>query len=187
MSTPIYPYILYATLIFLISSCLGYHTAATQIDEMLVLLDQILGEYSILATYGPVTLFLLIFFNNTIKSFFMMMLGMFFGIVPVLFLFANGYIMGMFFFIIAQETGPLSFLLGTIPHGVIELPAALIAAAYGLWLGHIFVQKLRNGRSIKQPLKEAYRVYITKLVPLFFIAAAIEVFITGSLLAFFGY
>ena len=185
--TPIYPYTLYAILIFLTSSCLGYYTAATQTNDVFILLDQITEEYSVLASYGPITLFLLIFLNNTIKTFFMMMLGIFFGLTPILFLFANGYILGIFFFVIAQKTGSFSFFLGTIPHGIIELPVVLMAAAYGLWLGHIFVQKLRNGKSIKRPLKKAYRVYLTRFVPLFFIAAAIEVFITDSLLTFFGY
>lgn len=179
-------YVYYALFFFLISVLLGYYTAATQTQEVIALIDSLATELEPLMDLGPVTLFLLIFLNNSIKTFVMMLLGVFFGIVPAIFLISNGYILGIVGHLVGHEVGMGSLFVGIVPHGIIEIPVMLFAAAYGLWLGARFMLTIKYGESIKYHIQSAVKTYIHVFVPLFFFAAFIEVFITEYLLNFFS-
>lgn len=77
--------------------------------------------------------------HNTRVSIFTMALGMTWGVGTVILLFYNGIIMGAIAvdYIIAGQT---KFLLGwLLPHGVIEIPAILIAGQAGLVLAHALI------------------------------------------------
>jgi len=146
------------------------------------ILEEIMSELAPLGAMGPVTLFLIIFFNNSIKTFLMMTLGIFFGIAPAIFLISNGYILGVVAYLVGTEDGVSSVLVGIIPHGIVELPVVIIASAYGFWLGSRFILTLRHGESIRYHIKNAMHTYLHILVPLFFFAAFVEVFVTDFLL-----
>ncbi|MBW7477519.1 stage II sporulation protein M [Paenibacillus oenotherae] len=77
-----------------------------------------------------------IFFNNAIKSILVMYIGSLFGIVPIIFLAVNGMVIG-YIINIAAEEGQLFTLIvkGLLPHGILEIPAILIACAYGIRFG----------------------------------------------------
>lgn len=87
------------------------------------------------------TLFMMIviFLNNAIKSILIMYLGAFFGVVPVLFLLINGMIVG--YLIKLTSMAPEGYAVwelifkGLLPHGIIEIPAIIIACAYGMKFG----------------------------------------------------
>lgn len=77
--------------------------------------------------------------HNTRVSIFTMALGMTWGVGTVIMLFYNGVIMGAIGvdYIAAGQT---KFLLGwLLPHGVIEIPAILIAGQAGLVLAHALI------------------------------------------------
>jgi len=79
----------------------------------------------------------ILFLNNLLVSLQMMIFGFFLGITPLIGLFTNGALLGS---IIAgleyQGASTLVFLsLGVLPHGIFELPAFIISAAFGLKLG----------------------------------------------------
>lgn len=175
-------YVIYAFLIFTVATIFGYTTAVFQTDEAMLIFEELIANVSDIGTIGPVTLFLIIFFNNTIKTFFMVLLGSFFGIAPLLMLVANGYVLGIVSYLIAQEYNVTTVLLGIIPHGIVEIPLLIIAGAYGLWLGDMFVQKMR----FKMPLRHSYRIIMRMFarffIPLFFVAAFIEVYVTDMFL-----
>ena len=77
--------------------------------------------------------------NNTRVSILAMGLGMSFGVGTVVLLFYNGVILGAvaFDYVTGGET---VFLLGwLLPHGVIEIPAILVAGQAGLLLAHALI------------------------------------------------
>ena len=90
--------------------------------------------------------------NNIGVSIKALALGMTYGIGTIVILFYNGVILGLvgIDYILA---GQLVFLLGwLLPHGVIEIPAVLLAGQGGLVLGHALV-----GRGDRAPLGQRLR------------------------------
>ena len=90
--------------------------------------------------------------HNTHVSIFTMALGMTWGVGTIIMLFYNGVILGA----VAVDyvhAGETKFLLGWLmPHGVIEIPAILIAGQAGLILALALI-----GRGSRTPLKKRLR------------------------------
>ena len=77
--------------------------------------------------------------HNTRVSIFTMALGMSWGVGTVIMLFCNGIVMGAIS-VDYMQAGQTKFLLGwLLPHGVIEIPAILIAGQAGLLLAHALI------------------------------------------------
>lgn len=133
--------------------------------------------------------FTFIVWNNVIKSVLVIWLGLAFGILPVLFLLLNGLAIGFVVENNAQSGANVAELIvkGLLPHGIIELPALLIACAYGLQLGGLVwnalfrpAGKRAGAEKWKEILKAAVgaTVWITVLLIL---AALIESTVTYHL------
>jgi stage II sporulation protein M len=126
--------------------------------------------------------FLLIFINNTFKSIFVIFSGALLGIFPIFFLVINGMILG--FLAALQEPNQLwsTITLGILPHGIIEIPAILIAAAYGLRFGMLILKLLfglmrPGGSGAGQELRSFMKITVPLMIFLtvaLFIAATIE-------------
>ena len=121
-------------------------------------------------------LFLLILLNNTVGALLVLLFGLLFGILPVLSVAGNGLLLGVLYRHAAGVAGYGRAALEIIPHGIFEIPALLVAASYGMWLGVAFLRKVR--RQEQEPLAgkvaHAVRRYFTVVFPLFVVAAAIE-------------
>jgi len=129
-----------------------------------------------LANLSPVLLFVFIFINNAFKAALAIALGVFFGIFPVVFLVANGLLLGL---VVRLSGSPLVTAAAILPHGIIEIPAIIVAAAMGMYLGSGLLDQVRG----KQPRLGSRasiiaRAYVLLLVPAFLAAAAIEAFLT---------
>lgn len=128
-----------------------------------------------------------IFFNNAIKSFMVMYLGLFFGIIPVFFLVMNGMIIG-YLLSSLHEQGINVFelvLRGLLPHGILEIPAILIASAYGLKLGGIAMQWISGRQGGARLLKHKLRMTLPLMLVLtvvLLVAAIVESTVTVWLL-----
>ena len=125
---------------------------------------------------------LLIFKNNFLVAALSLFLGIGFGLVPLLALAVNFFILGFLLavFVLAPPVsahlpGLITFLITLLPHGVIEIVAFLITTAFGVKLGFAVGQR-------KKVLKENLEL-LPLLALLFFIAAILEVFVTGNLVA----
>ncbi|MBD2872265.1 stage II sporulation protein M [Paenibacillus arenilitoris] len=85
------------------------------------------------------TMLIVIFLNNAIKSIFVMYLGALFGILPLLFLVVNGMIVGFLLGAYGEQYGGAYVaelvVKGLLPHGIIEIPAIVVACAYGMRFG----------------------------------------------------
>ena len=129
---------------------------------------------------GFLELFGFIFFNNMQSGFFSMMLGSFFGILPLLSTIANGYIIGFISSATVQEAG-FNSLWRLFPHGIFELPAVFISFGLGIKFGTFIFQKNKK-EAFKEYLINCLRVFIMIIIPLLIIAAVIE----SSLIVFLG-
>ncbi len=178
----IYRYTLFLAVFFILSILFGVYAAYSQPEETAKIFEQIMAEYSGLEGLGPVTLFLLIFFNNIIITFIIMLLGIFFALAPVFFVWANGFIFGLSIPVLSADLGIIAVILGLSPHGIIEIPAALLSAGYGMWLGKKGYRALRYKEPLLPSIKKAAEGYLQYILPLFFLAACIEAFITRYIL-----
>ena len=134
-----------------------------------------------------------IFLNNLFAAIRMVLFGIFFGVFPIIALLTNGIVIGYFLKKSILPNGLLVFLTGILPHGIIEIPEIIIAAAYVMKLGFSFIKLLagvfnkEKQRNNIVGLKETIRQIPTVLVGLtllLFVAAIIESTLTGYLLAF---
>lgn len=86
---------------------------------------------------------------------------------------------------------PLTFVLTFVmPHGILEMPAAIIATALAVRLGAAFIAPPRGltvGEGWIQALADFVKVFLAVVVPLLALAAAVEVFLTPAIvLAVYG-
>ncbi len=81
---------------------------------------------------------------------------------------------------------PWQFLLAFIvPHGIVELPATLIATAFALRLGAMLIappQRLSAGEALLLGLSDFAKVLIFLVLPLLLLAAIIEVYVTPQVI-----
>ncbi|MEM2727400.1 MAG: stage II sporulation protein M [Archaeoglobaceae archaeon] len=159
--------------LFLLSCYFGYLLAGVypdyarrEIDIMKEFLKRFTGEY-----IPPVAIFIIILLNNSIKSFVAMVLGVLLGVAPILFVMINGVIIGIFANIFGEEIGTLSFALKILPHGILEIPAIILASSYGVWLGIMFV---RDRKNIDKHMRHAIDRFVKIVLPMLIVAALIE-------------
>lgn len=146
--------------------------------------ETITGILNAVQGLPPIALFALIFLNNALKTFVVMFAGLMLGVLPAAFLFANGAILGIVAARSAEIVGVWVTTASILPHGVFELPAVLLGAAVGLRLGTLLLRRLRTGPlALKPHLTAAGRFYLTFVAPLLAAAAAIEIWVTPSLIA----
>jgi|Deesub1362B_J571_1020462.scaffolds.fasta_scaffold00065_111 stage II sporulation protein M len=172
--------ILASVLIFFIGMIYGYLSAIyfPEILQYFELLREILKP---VAEASKTELMIYILLNNSFKTFLAVISGFFLAIFPILFLFSNGFILGMLYEITRESIGPQGFLIAILPHGILEIPALLISGALGIRLGYSFIQFLRRKADFKRELADSLRIYFKFILPLLIIAAFIETFITMSL------
>jgi stage II sporulation protein M len=113
-----------------------------------------------------------IFFRNLQSSLIGMLLGVVFGIFPLLALVFNGYLLGFVAFISVKAHG-VWVLWRVLPHGIFELPAVFLSLGLGLRLGFsIFSKSERFG--FKNSFLNSLRIFLLIVFPLLVIAAIIE-------------
>ena len=118
--------------------------------------------------------------HNTKVSIFTLALGMTWGVGTIIMLFYNGIIMGAIAVDYIQA-GQTKFLLGWLmPHGVIEIPAILIAGQAGLLLAHALI-----GWGTRSPLTARLRAISADVATLIFGVALMLVW-AGFIEAFFS-
>jgi len=163
--------------LFLGSGVLGY--AAGGQPEARKVMDSLASVIMPLRELGSMELLLFIFLNNVVKAGAVVLLGLFLGIPTAIFLMTNGLVAGLVIYQVMSERGLGYTLSGLVPHGVVELPAVLLAGSLGLEVGGEAVRWLRRRPSrVRRRLRRAVRSYLVYVVPALAVAAVIEVFIT---------
>lgn len=179
------PYIIMAALLLLVGWVCG--SIITLVFPALV--EQIFGEVlgmiselgeRIFITEGGLTGTVTLFWHNVRAVIGMAALGLAFGIFPLLGILANGALLGVVM-AMALKSGDLAvFFVGILPHGIFEIPALIIAAGTGLYLGW---GRFGTGW---QGLSDAVRKSVDPIIlasALLVLAAFVEVNITPLLLS----
>jgi stage II sporulation protein M len=160
--------------------------ATLYIPELAAQLQDLLKQFAKMFRGLPrFQLAVAIFFNNSLKTLIVILLGPLLGLAPVLFLVVNGAILGAVMPVAAESRGLWPSLMTILPHGVLELPAILLGTSIGLRLG---TQTWRHfagtaEQSLMSELATGLKIYFYVIVPLLLAAAAIEVYVTPLLAA----
>lgn len=181
----LWPYILIITFVFFGSLVAGYAWAGTSPDMANNVMQGFSSRFRPLLDMDPLSIMVAIFLNNAFVSLISLVLGLALGILPIVLIAFNGYIIGIISYIVAQERGFLFIFLALLPHGILELPMVFLSASIGLRLGHQVISALLGKETdIKREFTEGIRFYISWIVPLLLLAAIIETFITPLILSF---
>jgi stage II sporulation protein M len=126
-----------------------------------------------------------IFLNNAAKTLFAIVLGALLGILPAIFLFANGIALAVVWSLSAHSRGVSLTLLSILPHGIIELPAVFLGTSIGLSIGYHGVRRLVGKSEIHSgaDMVQGLRYFFTVIIPLLIAAALVEAFITPTLIS----
>ncbi len=157
--------------VFFIFSLVGFFVPIPEFlyNQILELIKEILLETENLSS---IELIFYIIFNNIKSSFFGIIFGFAFGILPLIIAIANGYILGFVSLLSVNNYGFVS-LWKLLPHGIFELPAIFISLGLGLKLGTFVFQKNKQ-KSFKDYLSNSLRVFLLIVVPLLVVAGIIE-------------
>lgn len=171
-------YILVAVALFALTSIIGYLAAeldprvAASWTKELEMLKWIMDQ-------PPVLIMIIIFLKNLLSCAMAVLLGLGLGLVPLLIVTSNGFLLGIVSYGAIQKAGVLYLLAGILPHGIIELPTVLLSIAIGFRLGHLLVLTLlREEADLAGETRMAVHFLLHWIMPLLLVAAAIETFIT---------
>ncbi len=129
-----------------------------------------------------VALFFKIFLQNSRATLIVICTGILFSFFPVITALLNGMIIGFVLSHIEKVSHLSSFqgFLLTIPHGIFEIPAFVLAISLGIKLGQWPLAE-KKVLFVKQASTRALQCYLLLLLPLLFIAGIIETCTIGIL------
>ncbi|MDP2660411.1 MAG: stage II sporulation protein M [Dehalococcoidia bacterium] len=141
--------------------------------------QQLMDVLAPLGSLNAPQIMLLIFVNNALKALVVIVLGYTLGLAPFLFLVVNGLLIGFVVGEVASTAGPDMAIRALAPHGVLEVPALLLATALGFRVALAVWKRLlgRDGHP-GQELKNGLAVYARLVLPALFVAALVETFVT---------
>ena len=178
-----YVYVIVALWAF--SALIGATMAIAMPQESQQLVETIGNQMKPLLSDSSFTLMINIFLNNARACLLEVGLGLGLGLLPLLIVFVNGLAMGLVIAISMAKAGPLFMAAALLPHGIIEIPVVALSAAIGLRFGHcVLMAALRQAVDLKKELIEGVSVFIFWLIPLLFVAAFVESYVTVALLYF---
>ncbi len=183
--------------IFFLGFLLGFAGARAAPERALAIAEPVFSQLEtlaaqVLATDNPLVRSGLIFANNARASALTVLLGSAFGLVPLGTLLTNGSIIGL---LIGLSTGtplpeltdlprdPLFFAAALVPHGIIELPAVFVIAAWGLKLGLApWLPSAAGARAAvwRTTARESLQILVP-VIALLLVAAVIEANLTLAL------
>ncbi len=171
-------YILFAVALFALTTMMGYFAA--EIDpEMAASWTKELEMLKWIMNQPPILIMIIIFLKNLLSCAMAILLGLGLGLVPLLVVTSNGFLLGIVSYGVIQKAGVLYLLAGILPHGIIELPTVFLSIAIGFRLGHLLIfTLLREEADLSGETRIAVHFLLRWIMPLLLVAAAIETFIT---------
>ena len=167
------PYLLILALVFAASFLAGTFVPSPIRRQMTEMFQAMAGDYRELS--GGM-LFFNILAQNVTATLFVVIFGVIVGIIPTFVVGSNGFGLGVMYRQASEVSGFSKAAITVLPYGVFEIPALLVAASYGLWLGVMVVRRMRgkDGTPLKTYMEHAFRRYFAVVFPLLVVAAAIE-------------
>jgi stage II sporulation protein M len=192
---PLKHYLIAAALVFLLGAVLGYTDSGSFRTLINSQINQIKGMSESIKQSDPNhvqwSFFYHIFLNNMFSSIMAVLLGAFFGIFPLLLLVINGLLLG---YVASDRTDGHTlfyFLKGVLPHGILEIPAFILACTLGLRFGFLMIEGVGSlfSQVRNNSFKIKFRSYFKQLLSLMIVvtglmllAAIIESTISYSLM-----
>jgi len=171
-------YIGLSVMIFALTAVMGYF-AASMDTELASSMLQELEMLKWIMNQPPVMIMIIIFLKNFMACIMSVLLGLGLGILPLLVVVTNGFMLGVVSYNVLQKAGPLYLMAGILPHGIIELPVVLVSIAVGFRLGYLVALSIFGEKAdIVKETKVAIHLLIYRIMPLLLLAAFIETFIT---------
>jgi len=169
-------YVVVLSFLFVVTFLLGF---LAPIPGKMDLLGTLMDSFQPFLTLSSWKMFFVILLNNSAKSFVVLLAGILFGFVPLIAVATNGYILGVACLFASGEVGYVKAAKAVLPHGVLEIPAILLTAAYGLWLGVTFAKRARRRdlAGFGDQVIHGISMFFKVAFPLFIIAALIEMFL----------
>ncbi|MBN1370278.1 MAG: stage II sporulation protein M [Dehalococcoidaceae bacterium] len=173
-----------SSLILLFAVAAGFIIPLNVSIEDIAPLGEFLEDFESLS---PAAVFFIILFNNIIAIVFSFIMSPLFGIVPLLALGLNGFVIGVVSAMVIEQES-LGFLLtGLLPHGIFEIPALIIGLSAAIYLGTTLALSIfkRELRAMLLPTLISSLKYLALSIALLIPAAFIETFVTPGLLSLF--
>ncbi len=161
--------------IFFFFALIGFFIPVPEIlrEQIIQMIQELLEQTKGMNTFEMIDF---IFFNNTSVSFFAMIAGLIFGIMPIFSSVFNGYLVG-FVSNLSVQAGGFFSLWRLLPHGIFELPAVFIALGLGLRLGLEWIVNKKGTH--KEILINSVKAFFFIIVPLLIVAGIIEGILIG--------
>ncbi|MGM0629279.1 MAG: stage II sporulation protein M [Patescibacteria group bacterium] len=180
---------LFSTTFFFLFALVGYVVASVYPSSVVSSIDALMDMAEEVSGMSVAGLTAFIFINNSFVALVASLGGVFFSFLPIFIILVNGFTLGIVYYLTASAMSPGFFLMGVLPHGVIEIPAILFSTAIGIWLGSALFNFLFKGEedrdSLKKKIKRALYTYFTIIIPILFLAALVEMFLTPVFLDVF--
>ncbi len=178
------PFLFTTVLLFALGSIAGSLLAGHSTFAGLKINESLGGFAQMFINLPKPILALMIFANNAVKTLLVIVLGIAFAIVPLVFVLVNGVAIGVVLHLATQSKGLAYSILAIVPHGLFELPGVLCGAAIGLMLGNKAIRRLFRKSEFKvgPELSRALKIFATTIVPLLLIGAITEAYLTAALL-----
>ena len=166
-------YCVILTALFVAATLAGFYAPMPGKKE---LLGDLMASFGPFLELSPWRMFFFLLLNNSVKSFLVMLAGILFGLIPVFAVATNGIILGVAYLFASRGFGYIKAAKAVLPHGVPEIPAVILSAAYGLWLGVTFTRRIRqrNLAGFGKEVLHAIRMFYLVAFPAFIVAALIE-------------
>jgi len=182
IKNPVWKIFLLVLVIFVFSAFYGYFNGG-RFQLIVETLKKIYWVETLKA--NPFLLMVFIFSNNAFKSFMVIPLGVFLTLPPIIFIVFNGFVVGLMAYEAVKRLGELGFIYfaaAILPHGVFELPAVFLSAALGIRVGLAVIARFRGENGVFLAWRDGLKTYFSRVLPILFIAAIIEAFITPKIL-----
>ena len=167
-------HVVFALGFFMLTFLIGFAFPIFFADEIIAFVNELIVS---LEGMSVVELIGFIFWNNLKASFFAIILGITLGILPLVMLVTNGYLLGFVSREAVAQNG-LFVMWRLLPHGIFELPAVILSIGIGLKIGAGMLGKDVK-KKLKYNFKEGLRFFVFVILPLLLIAGIIEGVLIG--------
>jgi stage II sporulation protein M len=165
--------------IFILALFLGFAAVSANAEAGTALMNFLRNEiFADVGEGGGLVLFTKIFLNNLEACVLLFLGGASLGLVTLLIISLNGMVIGGMIGIVGTERGLPFMAAAIVPHGIFEVPAFIISGALGLSLAHALWDELKGSGDVASAGMDLARTFLRIVLPLVFIAAAVEVFVT---------
>jgi stage II sporulation protein M len=182
-------YLYLATLLFFLGIAIGFMFRHVFLHMLVPEWHRLQRMAELLKERNNVFLTIWIIFSNNLRIVSaMVVFGVFFMVVPLGMVLVNGIVLGVLFHAlsgVSLQWMALVIASGILPHGILEIPAFLIAGAFGIKIGWSWLRPLPGGSRL-QSLGHAYREAVPvclAAIGLLAASAVVEATVTPRVLA----